>query len=224
MLVQEFIKLMKSPLMNAEVIRYSTLYSKRPENLKSHTYDVVFISDVIAQELEERSPNDSIDYKRLLRSALYHDFDEFRSGDITRPLKYFDTDTKKSLDNASRKLADSAVNKLSIEYIAEYYTHAKEGKEGWIIKIADLLSVYVKCFEEVVMLNNLYFLSVCDNCAYYMNELRDATKTQDYFNDSEKEFLMDLLQMTVFELKNIVNNNMTSDMKSVIDILSVDNQ
>lgn len=192
----KFLELANLPILNTDnTIRYSLMYQIRPESLSDHITEVSMLSYIIATNLNNRG--ESINIGLVLKKVLLHDVDEVLTGDIPRTTKYY---TKESL-SSMRYVADEAIKHITDNYIndngktLELWRSAKDGKEGFIVDLSDMLCVARKVVREYAILGNTYFLKV----AYEMDSNLDNTiskflkdKKDDFTKESVK-YISDLL-------------------------------
>ena len=103
------------------------------ESIAEHTFMVCVISFVLAVKLKA-------DFEKVLIIALFHDFEEARTGDVYKLADlYTQVDKKKAITDAFSKLPQSAkITKLLEEYEKQKTLEAK------IVKDADILAL---CLE-----------------------------------------------------------------------------
>jgi len=159
-----FLELMFNPLCNvSEVSRYSGVYQERVENLAEHTFEVMMVAYLISIELNKHG--EEINIGSLLEKCLIHDIEEIVTGDVPRTTKY----ANEEIRDGVRKLGvKAAANLLDLN---QYITWCKiyKGKEGSILKIADMLVVAKKCVVEIDLRGNYSFLKVLKNMAELLN-------------------------------------------------------
>ncbi len=131
--------------------RWSLMHSTLEENDMEHTMDVTVIAQALAL-IGNKKYGKNYDVERVLNYALYHECSEVITGDLPTPVKYFNRDIKvayKDLElNACKKLIDTLDPFLKEEY-EKALIPDKESDEYKIVKVADKISAYVKCIDEV---------------------------------------------------------------------------
>lgn len=162
--------LMKSFFMINEfssVTRYSKNRPMIQENDLEHTGWVALWSYLTAVDIQNKF-DVQIDFAKLLSQSICHDLDETITGDILRPTKY----ANQTIEEEIKKTEAQAVCQ-----IADFFTHfpgigkrdlftdwiiAKEIEtlEGLTVKVADIMSVVYKTWQEVLMMNNFCFISI----------------------------------------------------------------
>lgn len=189
-----------------EIVRYSSVHQEQEESLAEHITDVSLMAYFIAKTIEKITEGrEEINLGSLLERCLVHDLDEVLTGDVTRNTKYA---TKKAHDELE-KVASSAVKMIEslvgIEGIHDVWSAAKEGKEGLIVKIVDMLVVVKKSMIEIELRHNFTFLKVVSELGYHINKLMDYLKKSDkIFNEiTVRNYLIDLLGQARDEITTI---------------------
>ncbi len=187
--------IINSPLVSraSRVMRYSSSRLTDPESLAIHTHEVLMIGVLLIDRIKEVSPEEVIDESLYMSKALSHDLEEISTGDVPRPLKYSSQEVRESL----QVIADSAARELFTDNFYDskrwltLWKNAKEGKEGHLLKLADLMTVLRKSIYEVDILSNLTMLDVVKNVAFYFKEiLNDLDEFLSvYTEDSSKDYL-----------------------------------
>ena len=100
-----------------------------------------------------------MDIGEVLCKAVTHDIDEVVTGDIPRPTKYFDENSKKTFDKISEAGMEKLLEEMNLQIsvnlkLQRDWGNSKKGNEGVIIAIADLASVVFKIWDEVILLGN----------------------------------------------------------------------
>lgn len=190
---KEFRELLFNQTLNAhDVTRYSGTYLVRPESLSSHIYEVSMLSYTMANILNTRY-DEKIDIKVVLEKALLHDIDETSTGDIVRNVKHYSPETKEALD----LIADQSVKTISqiegLEVVYEVWNSSKEGKEGLLIKLVDMLVVARKASVEVDVYSNYGALKTVSELTYHLDRLSDGIVTSEVSAESAG-YLLDLVE------------------------------
>lgn len=196
--MSEFNNIMFSPLMRTnEVKRYSGTKLFEEESLSQHITDISMMSYMIAKKLNTYGEN--IDIGLLLEKCLIHDIDEIVTGDLPRNTKYANPNIKKEMD----ALADLAIVKLTdslhgMEDMYEVWSTAKQGKEGFIVKLADMLCVVRKALIEVELYNNLICLKVIQELGGHLTSLHMVSN---FSNEESSKFVA----MLINEARKIID-------------------
>lgn len=177
--------------------RYSSSRLCDQENLSTHVYEVMMLGLMLIDKIKSLSADESFENETFLMKALFHDVDETILGDTPRPLKYASNGIHHEINIVADKVANNLLTSSFHDghHIYErYYDSAKFGKEGVIVKIADMLSVVKKARLEVEYLGNLTMLTVYDNLVGYLSDL-DQPKTYEVFDsESTKGFLREMFR------------------------------
>lgn len=175
----------------AYVQRYSSSRLCDPENLATHVYEVQMIGLMIINKLKKWCSVE-VDEHEFLMKALLHDVDETVLGDTPRPLKYASPEIHDSIeevaDNTARSLMYSYFEGDTADRYYGYYKQSKKDLTGFIVKMADMLSVLKKIVFEVEYLHNLTMLQVVDNMVGYIDSLRDSLS--DLCKDDDGKFIL----------------------------------
>lgn len=174
----KFTELMSSPLMNLDhTYRYSGTKLVESESLSQHIVDTIMMGIMIIDDVNHILGYELLDPSKYVMKAVYHDLEEAITGDIPRPLKYYNEATRTSLkdvaDKVAKDLFKSQFNDSQSHY--EIWEKAKDSFEGYILKIVDTLVVATKVIKEVKMLNNLYMLRVAHEVRQYLEELHEKS-------------------------------------------------
>ena len=202
-------EILSSPMMNVDhIYRYSGTKLVEPESLAIHIYETMMLGYMIIDNILAVEPTESIDKHLYLEKALHHDMEESMTGDVARPLKYHNSSVRRELN----KVASEVARSLYKEYFLDPETfflwdEAKDGNEGLVLKIADMLTVVNKAIKEVKFLGNMYCLKVVYEVQYYISELLSTLENKKSTFKSEKTVLY--LKSLLFEaevlLKEILN-------------------
>lgn len=169
----EFLKIASSPLMNLDhTYRYSGTKLVEAESLSQHITDTIMMGLKIIDKMNSIAGKQVVDPAEYLMKAVYHDLEEVITGDIPRPLKYYNAATLESMRDVADQVAYEFFDR---EFYCGGYHHdiwesAKEGKAGYILKLVDTLVVANKVVKEVSLLNNFYMLRVAHEVKTYLQE------------------------------------------------------
>src|SRR5262245_22056641 len=75
--------------------RWGLMHSTHPENIQEHSLRVAMIAHTLAV-IRNRMFGGTLNAERLAVRALYHDASEVLTGDLPRPVKYFDPEIETS--------------------------------------------------------------------------------------------------------------------------------
>lgn len=195
--------LVTNPLMNmSHVGRYSGVKLMEPEMLDTHLITVMWLGTMLIDELNENY-GEKISTGVFLEKALHHDADEALTGDVTRTLKYHNNNVHKELQTVADEVAQDMYKRYFNNPGYYYYVwdNAKKGKEGGILKIADMLDVAIKAFREVEILHNMYALRVVYEVKHYLKDtLVPFLTDHSPYNEKATDFLLNYVNDTITSL------------------------
>lgn len=180
-----------------EVCRYSSVYQETNESLAEHVTEVLTMSYLIAKNLEKLG--EKIDKGVLLEKCLLHDMDEVLTGDIPRNTKYATDAVHKELNLVAEDAVRLIEKTLGDIQIFDAWKSAKEGKEGVILKIVDMLCVVKKCITEIELRGNRSFLKVVTELETHLTNMVNSA---DKYSAFDKQESVDLLKKLVSEAKD----------------------
>ena len=169
--------------------RWSLMRSTREENIMEHTQQVTVLSHALSL-IENKIYGGNLNIEKVLLYATYHETGEVITGDLPTPIKYFNPEIHsayKDLENmAEKKLLSLLPEEIKGEYEKAVLPDT-ESEEYKLVKIADKLSAYLKCVEELKVGNGefkkaeasiLKELKKVDNRAlkYFMENMLPAHK------------------------------------------------
>jgi 5'-deoxynucleotidase len=132
--------------------RWGLMHSTHPENIQEHSLRVAVIAHALAI-IRNRLFGGQVSPERTATIALFHDVSEVLTGDLPRPIKYFNPE----IENAYRAIEASANTKLigmlpdplQADYRAMLEPTADDRASDELVKAADKLCAYIKCLEEI---------------------------------------------------------------------------
>jgi 5'-deoxynucleotidase len=132
--------------------RWGLMHSTRPENLQEHSLRVAMIAHALGV-VRNRLFAGGVSPERLAVLALYHDAAEVLTGDLPRPVKYFNPEIETSYRRietmARERLLGMVPDTLRADYATLLRPETASGVEESLVKAADKLCAYMKCLEEV---------------------------------------------------------------------------
>lgn len=132
--------------------RWGLMHSTRPENIQEHSQRVAMLAHALGL-LRNRLFAGGVDPDRLAVLGLYHDAAEVLTGDLPRPVKYFDPEIESAyhrIEAGSReRLLSMVPAPLRDDYAALFRPEGASPVEQALVKAADKLCAYMKCLEEV---------------------------------------------------------------------------
>ncbi|HEU4369680.1 MAG TPA: 5'-deoxynucleotidase [Methylomirabilota bacterium] len=132
--------------------RWGLMHSTHTENIQEHSLRVAMIAHALAV-IRNRLFGGAVNPEHLAVRAMYHDASEVLTGDLPRPVKYFNPEIETSYRRieavAREKLLGMVPAPLQADYGALLGSeHAADG-DATLIKAADKLCAYLKCLEEI---------------------------------------------------------------------------
>jgi 5'-deoxynucleotidase len=132
--------------------RWGLMHSTHAENIQEHSLRVAMITHALAL-IRNRLFGGALDAERLAVRAMYHDASEVLTGDLPRPVKYFNPDIEMSYRRieavARATLLGMVPPALHADYAALFRSDAAGDVDDRLIKAADKLCAYLKCLEEI---------------------------------------------------------------------------
>lgn len=175
-----------------EVSRYSSVYQETSESLAEHVTEVLTMSYIIANYLA-RNFKEEVNLGSLLEKCLLHDIDEVITGDIPRNTKYASKEVHEELDRVAQSAVQLVENSIGIP-IFHVWKSAKSDKEGFILKVVDMLCVAKKCITEIELRGNLTFLKVVSELENHLYNTMNGEAPYGLFKNPEsKQFIRDLV-------------------------------
>jgi 5'-deoxynucleotidase len=130
--------------------RWGLMHSTHPENIQEHSLRVAVIAHALAV-IRNRVFGGDVDPERTAVIALYHDASEVLTGDLPRPVKYFNPDIEAAyhaIEGAAReRLLGMIPDALRAEYRALFEAAGPDRVHADLVRAADKLCAYVKCLE-----------------------------------------------------------------------------
>lgn len=139
------------------VTRFSMLKMCHRENVLEHTGMMACFAFALGTRLNQIE-GFQFDLALLLQKAIVHDWDETVTGDIARPTKYFSTALRIELRALEAEGIANIATSLGLMDLPNIYGDAKEGPEGSLVALCDIACAIHRCWEEVLVFNNLHFV------------------------------------------------------------------
>ena len=131
--------------------RWQLMRSVRDENIMEHSQNVAMLAHGLVT-IHNEVFGGNADVLTTVLYAMYHETSEVTTGDLPTPIKYYN----RSIHGAYKELEKIACEKVSgmlpekmKDSIGKYILADEESLEYKFVKIADRLSAYVKCLEEL---------------------------------------------------------------------------
>ena len=175
--------------------RWALMRNTAAENVQEHSHQVAVLAHALAVIRNEKFGGE-IDAGAVAVAALYHDASEILTGDMPTPIKYFNPEIRQAYKKvevmAERKLTDMLPEELQEAYAP--IISVKDADVEQLVKVADKLSAYIKCVEELKAGNNEF-----REAAAQMKKSLEAYELPEvaYF----LETFMDSFALTLDELK-----------------------
>jgi 5'-deoxynucleotidase len=132
--------------------RWGLMHSTHVETIQEHSLRVAMIAHALAI-IGNRLFGGALNPERLAVLAMYHDAGEVLTGDLPRPVKYFNPEIETSYHRIERVARDTLVGLLPDALRADYacllHPEASTADEQALVKAADKLCAYLKCLEEI---------------------------------------------------------------------------
>jgi 5'-deoxynucleotidase len=132
--------------------RWGLMHSTHTENIQEHSLRVAMIAHALAL-IRNRLFGGGLSAEGVAVRAMYHDASEVLTGDLPRPVKYFNPEIETSYRRIEAVARQKLLGMVPVALRADYAAllgpeSAADGEEG-LIKAADKLCAYLKCLEEI---------------------------------------------------------------------------
>jgi 5'-deoxynucleotidase len=132
--------------------RWGLMHSTQSENIQEHSLRVALIAHTLAV-IRNRLGGGRLNADRLAVLAIYHDAAEVLTGDLPRPVKYFNPEIETSyrrIESVAReKLLGMVPEALRADFTPLFRPDGASPVEQALLKAADKLCAYMKCLEEI---------------------------------------------------------------------------
>ena len=186
-----------------EVERYSGTKLSSKETLGQHITDMSMMSYLIANRMN--SLGEQIDIGILLEKCLIHDIDEISTGDLPRNTKYALPELKYYMDAVAKKAVSGYAETYHMDDLVEKWENAKEGKEGTIVKICDMLCVVRKAISEIEIECNKSALRVTKELVRHIDDMVKSVNC-DIFDSKEAATYIIRILLDSREMVASINN------------------
>lgn len=181
------------------LIRCPGRHKLMEHNVSAHTFKVSQYALFFA-ELEERAGR-KIDWKKLYEKTNCHDVSEIWLTDIPTPVKHFNVQINKMIEEIEEHLVFSYINTEVPEefrdlFIRRLTAHKDNTIEGQILTLCDKLDQLYEALQEIVLGNHvLEFRNMFYNAFKTVESLEDVLPVSvNYFLKEIMPDIMDLLQ------------------------------
>ena len=131
--------------------RWSLMKSVTEENIAEHSAQVAQIAHALAV-IGNRVYGKELNADRITTLALYHESSEVITGDLPTPIKYYNPEIRKAYKDiegvANARLLSMLPDELKPDF-TPLIEQSEDTYEHKLVKVADKLSAYVKCIEEM---------------------------------------------------------------------------
>jgi 5'-deoxynucleotidase len=132
--------------------RWGLMHSTQAENIQEHSLRVAMIAHALAIT-RNRLFGGAVSPERVAVLGMYHDAGEVLTGDLPRPVKYFNPEIEASYRRiemvARDKLLGMVPDPLRGDYGGLLHQTSSTADEQALVTAADKLCAYMKCLEEV---------------------------------------------------------------------------
>lgn len=136
--------------------RFSQFQLCVPENVMEHSASVTMLCFFMADSIEKELKKDLFDYKELFTKALFHDFDEFATGDISRPMKYASKEIRDEIYKVEKNTVQNFAKQINCFEVFNSWISAKDDSlEGGLVALADKFVIVTKVYDEAVRRGNM---------------------------------------------------------------------
>jgi 5'-deoxynucleotidase len=131
--------------------RWGLMHSTQAENIQEHSLRVAMIAHALAV-IRNRLYGGDLNPERAAVVAMYHDASEVLTGDLPRPVKYFNPEIEQAyhvIERVAReRLVDMIPAALQPDYRSLLSPRGADHAYLDLVKAADKLCAYIKCLEE----------------------------------------------------------------------------
>lgn len=131
--------------------RWGLMHSAHAENIQEHSLRVAMIAHALAV-IRNREYGGDLDPDRAAVLALYHDASEVLTGDLPRPVKYFNPAIETAYHSIERVAREKLLATLPVALQPDYQPlllpRDAEDRHLEVVRDADKLCAYIKCVEE----------------------------------------------------------------------------
>ena len=141
------------------IARWALMRNSRTENIKEHSFDVAVIAHCLAvlHNKYEQGKEGAIlpDPYRVQAYALYHDCTEILTGDLPTPIKYRNKEITRAYKEVESEDAaslvellpeDEEMRALYMDLLSPEISTEEDKLIHKLVKAADKISAYIKCF------------------------------------------------------------------------------
>ena len=132
------------------ISRWNMMRNATSENVQEHSHEVAVIAHGLAT-IARDVYGETVDPARITVLAVFHDATETITGDLTRPIKYFNPEIREAYAKVEQVAGERLLALLPFELREGYreILQPAESRELQLVKSADTLSAYIKCLAEL---------------------------------------------------------------------------
>lgn len=136
--------------------RWQLMRSAREENIMEHSQSVTLLAHALVS-IHNEVFGGKADVLKTVLYAVYHETSEVMTGDLPTPIKYYNRSIQGAYKEIERTACEKMVGTLPSELktaLSPYVLADENSLEYKFVKVADRLSAYIKCLEELRFGNN----------------------------------------------------------------------
>ena len=136
--------------------RWQLMRSAREENIMEHSQSVALLAHALVS-IHNEVFGGKADVLKTVLCAVYHETSEVMTGDLPTPIKYYNRSIQGAYKELERTACEKMVGTLPSELkpaLSPYVLADENSLEYKFVKVADRLSAYIKCLEELRFGNN----------------------------------------------------------------------
>lgn len=161
-----------------------------PEDVAQHSYYVTLLAKAFFDEANSFAVN-KMEFTTLMNKCLLHDMEEAFVSDIPYPIKHaskkFHDELNDIIDSGMSSMIHSGDTNTTISLWEGDRKRCKDGIEGSVVALCDMLELAIYCYEEV-KLGNTACKTILNNCRIYLPTLFN-TVTQGLFDNPLSELI-----------------------------------
>lgn len=140
-----------------DIKRCNTQRRIHDEDVLQHSCAVTMLVMIVADELN--SKGHGVNVELAMRKAILHDSEEIYMSDIIYPVKRHNKQIAEMLKTVTKEMGDEYYSQFDAS-VWRYRTlgdTSKEGVEGEIVHLCDMVELAVYCYEEIALGNKSMF-------------------------------------------------------------------
>lgn len=130
--------------------RWGLMRNTQEENIKEHSFDVALLAHGLAV-ITNVYFDGNVDVEKVMALGLLHEVGEIFTGDMPTPIKYYSPKIREAYDEVEEIAMEKIIAMLPEEMRKIYAPLLMQEDEALYlyVKMADKLSAYIKCVEEL---------------------------------------------------------------------------